>query len=181
MGLTGEQKFDSKVLLFYSRCLQVWRHCGGIFFDNRELQQVDEPIDNIDEILKAIQNKEFEKVDTTAKRICPLCNIPMVKQGSGTEVEIDSCNICGATFLDNGELTKLRELKNKGGEEIVNEALKKVEASMPKISGKPSGRVTFLQNFITNLLLKQNDKLKVGARFSTAPPLCSVKVLYLLM
>ena len=43
--------------------------CGGIFFDNRELQQVDEPIDNIDEILKAIQNKEFEKVDTTAKRI----------------------------------------------------------------------------------------------------------------
>ena len=78
----------------------------------------------------------------------------MVKQDSGTEVEIDSCNICGATFLDNGELTKLRELKNKGGEEIVNEALKKVEASMPKISGKPSGRVTFLQNFITNLLLK---------------------------
>lgn len=128
--------------------------CGGIFFDNRELQQVDEPIDNIDEILKAIQNKEFEKVDTTAKRICPLCNIPMVKQGSGTEVEIDSCNICGATFLDNGELTKLRELKNEDGEDIVNEALKKVEASMPKISGKPSGRVTFLQNFITNLLLK---------------------------
>ncbi len=128
--------------------------CGGMFFDNRELQKVDGPEDNIEKILEAIKNKEFEKVDTSAKRICPLCKVPMVKLGSETEVEIDSCNLCGATFLDNGELSKLRELRNKDGEEIVNNALKKVEASMPKLSGTPSRDRLGFQNFITNLLLK---------------------------
>ena len=42
-----------------------------------------------------------------------LCDIPMVKLGEQTDVEIDVCNMCGAKFLDNGELQKLRALASK--------------------------------------------------------------------
>ncbi len=84
--------------------------CGGIFFDNRELNKFDEPHENADEILKMIEGREFTKVDESAVRKCPLCHIPMVKMGSGIGgVQIDVCNKCGAKFLDNGELLKIRE------------------------------------------------------------------------
>ena len=35
--------------------------CGGMVFDNRELNKFDEAHENIDEILAAIKNKEFIK------------------------------------------------------------------------------------------------------------------------
>ena len=127
--------------------------CGGMFFDNRELDKFDEHEESIAHILHVINNKKFEEVDKSAKRICPVCGIPMVKLGSNTDVEIDSCNMCGATFLDNGELERLRELNNKDNK-MVEECLGKIEASMPKISQKRSvGRMAF-ENLVTNFLLK---------------------------
>ena len=87
--------------------------CGGMLFDNRELEKIDEPHENIDDILTAIKEKSFKEVDIKKTRICPLCDIPMVKLGEQTDVEIDVCNMCGAKFLDNGELQKLRALASK--------------------------------------------------------------------
>ena len=84
--------------------------CGGILFDNREFEKFDEAHENADEILDAIKNKNFTKVDEAETRVCPICKIPMVKMGAGDgSVEIDVCNTCGAKFLDNGELEKVRE------------------------------------------------------------------------
>lgn len=87
--------------------------CGGIFFDNRELEKFDEEHENADKILEAINGKNFETVEEKEVRICPICNVSMVKQGSGAEgIEIDVCNVCGSKFLDNGELIKIREMIN---------------------------------------------------------------------
>ena len=84
--------------------------CGGIFFDNREFEKFDEAHETVDEILNAIKGKDFAKVDDTEVRVCPICHVPMVKMGAGAgNVEIDVCNTCGAKFLDNGELEKVRE------------------------------------------------------------------------
>lgn len=102
--------------------------CGGILFDNRELNKFDEPHENIDEILKAIDGKTFIEVDESETRVCPLCNVPMVKMGAGAGgVEIDVCNTCGAKFLDNGELQKIR-----GAEEVKNERLDALMNSLYK-------------------------------------------------
>ena len=84
--------------------------CGGILFNNRELEKFDDKSKNADEIFEALRGKTFVPVNENEVRICPVCNTPMVKQGSGVEgVEIDVCNVCGAKFLDNGELEKIRE------------------------------------------------------------------------
>ena len=84
--------------------------CGGMFFDNRELKKFDEGMEDISFILSAIKDKTFEKVDTQARRICPVCSAVMVKNHTdySCEIEIDECYSCGGIFLDNDELFKLR-------------------------------------------------------------------------
>ncbi|MBR6127952.1 zf-TFIIB domain-containing protein [bacterium] len=93
--------------------------CGGIYFDNREFNKFDEANENVDAILGELEGKEFKEVDQREVRICPVCNVPMVKAGSGVKgVEIDVCYTCGAKFLDNGELEKIREGKQENLEQL---------------------------------------------------------------
>lgn len=83
--------------------------CGGIYFDNRELEKFDHEGESIDEILKEIEGKEYNKIDEREVRICPICNCAMAKTGArASDVQIDVCYSCGAKFLDNGELQKIR-------------------------------------------------------------------------
>ena len=82
--------------------------CGGIFFDNRELNEFDEKCDDITEIAEALKYMGYIKTDDSALRVCPACGTNMVKNGAEGDVVIDVCNVCGGKFLDNGELEKIR-------------------------------------------------------------------------
>jgi len=84
--------------------------CGGIYFDNREFKQFDEPHEDISEIEKALEGKEFIKVDESLPRSCPVCGAMMVKNYSSIrkEIQVDECYHCGGKFLDCGELQKIR-------------------------------------------------------------------------
>ncbi len=84
--------------------------CGGIFFDNQELKFFDEEDEMIDDIVGMLEGKYFSAVDSSETRICPVCNVPMVKNcTSGTsEVQIDECYTCGGKFLDYDELESIR-------------------------------------------------------------------------
>lgn len=84
--------------------------CGGIYFDNREFKKMDEKSENIDSLLEALKDKEFAPVDETAQRKCPVCGAIMHKNYSSIkkEIQVDDCYACGGKFLDNGELSKIR-------------------------------------------------------------------------
>lgn len=84
--------------------------CGGMFFDNRELNKVDEQHENIDEILALINGKTFKPVDENELRICPACSANMHKNYTSLEknIQIDECYTCGGKFLDAGELCRMR-------------------------------------------------------------------------
>lgn len=83
--------------------------CGGILFDNRELEKFDEQHENITEILEAIKNKTFEEVDTQKALECPVCGNAMIKMGSDTVgIQLDVCGLCGAKYLNNNELQAIR-------------------------------------------------------------------------
>lgn len=85
--------------------------CGGMYFDNRELKYFDEQSEDIENILEAIANKDFETVDQNNFRSCPVCGARMVKNFSSAkkQIQIDECYSCGGKFLDAGELQALRE------------------------------------------------------------------------
>ena len=106
--------------------------CGGMLFDNRELEKFDEKHENADEILNKVAGKEFNPVDKSKYRICPVCGTIMVKMGAAHGgVQIDVCNKCGEKFLDHGELEKIRNTSDKEYQEtsqyqVVNEQLEKL-------------------------------------------------------
>ena len=81
--------------------------CGGIFFDNKEIQEFSGVNDDISEIKKVLAGKNFMPVDENKTRICPVCGIPMIKT-KALGVHIDTCYKCGALFLDNGEFELVR-------------------------------------------------------------------------
>ncbi len=94
--------------------------CGGIFFDNRELKILNNNADQVDEILKLLDGKEFEQVDDSLERVCPACGSKMVKNKASNSdvvdndfIVIDECYKCGGKFLDHGELERFKHSQAK--------------------------------------------------------------------
>ena len=133
--------------------------CGGILFDNREFEKCDDSFENIDELKEVIKNKTFVKTDTSEIRTCSVCSTPMVKMGSGKgEVEIDVCNVCGAKYLDHGELETVR---NSAVEEIdskITDILATIykenfnEVTYGMAPANPSPRRQFVEDIVKQIL-----------------------------
>jgi len=85
--------------------------CGGVWFDNFELQKVDEKHESAGESLLQIPKKPDIAVDHNQQRLCPKCeNQKMMKHFMSVkrEVELDECPACGGFWLDAGELGQIR-------------------------------------------------------------------------
>ena len=102
--------------------------CGGIFFDNREMEKFNSKEENVDLVINALEGRTFNKVDESAVRICPACGAKMVKFGAGNgNVTIDMCYTCGGKFLDNGELQKIGKADSQAFDETLNELVKRAD------------------------------------------------------
>lgn len=92
--------------------LDVCRNgCGGIWFDNFELEKVDEQHEGAGEALLDIQPDSGVHVDHSQVRPCPKCgDVLMMKHFVSVkhEVEVDECAGCGGIWLDFGELAHIR-------------------------------------------------------------------------
>ncbi len=89
--------------------------CGGLWFDNYELKQVDEKHEAIGEKLLHIPRNPDAKVDLKQRRACPKCdNVLMMKHFMSVkrDVEVDECGNCGGFWLDAGELGLIRDQFN---------------------------------------------------------------------
>lgn len=85
--------------------------CGGVWFDNYELQKVDEKHESAGEKLLEVARDPNVRVDHATQRTCPKCSDqPMLKHFMSVkhEVEVDECPACGGLWLDCGELGHLR-------------------------------------------------------------------------
>jgi uncharacterized protein len=86
--------------------------CGGIWFDNGEIIEVDDRDETTGGMLTEIAERWASEVDHARKRACPRCDgILMLKRQFGPRqpVEIDECPGCGGIWLDAGELKAIRE------------------------------------------------------------------------
>jgi Zn-finger nucleic acid-binding protein len=86
--------------------------CGGIWFDNFELQRFDEPDEAADRLLANTRVDLTVHVDLQAKLACPRCNDTALLRrpfSAATPVAIDECPGCGGIWLDYGELFQIRE------------------------------------------------------------------------
>ncbi len=105
-GLTEVEAGDIKVDICQGGC-------GGIWFDNFELEKVDEKQEHAGESLLEVERDPDIKVHCEEKRSCPRCkDIKMMKHffSLKRKVEVDECASCGGVWLDAGELGGIREL-----------------------------------------------------------------------
>jgi len=85
--------------------------CGGVWFDNHELDKVDESFEPADEGLLDVPCDPAPIMDNTARRNCPRCDDMVMMRHCFTvrrEIEVDECPACGGVFLDHGELAAIR-------------------------------------------------------------------------
>lgn len=111
---------DMKEILIKDRNIKIdicLDGCGGIYFDNRELEQFRDNKKDINEVLEFLKGKNFKQVPDN-DRICPVCKTKMVKNFASPKevISIDQCYNCGGIFLDNEELSKIRKEYNNANE-----------------------------------------------------------------
>ncbi|MBN8548646.1 MAG: zf-TFIIB domain-containing protein [Deltaproteobacteria bacterium] len=85
--------------------------CGGIWFDDGELDQFDEQSEIAAEVLLKEENGATVKTDGKSLRHCPRCeNEVLVRQffDPKNQVEINQCWKCCGIWLDRGELATIR-------------------------------------------------------------------------
>lgn len=86
--------------------------CGGIWFDNLELQKVDEAHESAGEGLLDVGPHTPVKTDPSTTRNCPKCEGQrLLRQHYSVrnEIEVDTCPRCGGVWLDTGELSSIRK------------------------------------------------------------------------
>jgi len=85
--------------------------CGGIWFDNFELDKVDESFEPVSDGLLQVCPEPAPVMDTSVRRACPCCDDMVMMRhfvSVRREIEVDECPSCGGIFLDNGELMAIR-------------------------------------------------------------------------
>ena len=86
--------------------------CGGMWFDNFELQKLDDPNEPGAEVLVNIGRRQDLCIDPAQRRKCPCCDdIVMMRHfySPRRRVEVDECPSCGGFWLDAGELELVRQ------------------------------------------------------------------------
>ncbi len=88
--------------------------CGGIWFDNFELQKFDEPFESAGEaLIEASAKYADSSIDTAARLQSPRHpDVTMMRHSFSVkqQVQIDECPQCGGIWLDPGELETIRGL-----------------------------------------------------------------------
>jgi Zn-finger nucleic acid-binding protein len=86
--------------------------CGGIWFDNYELEKVDNATESAGAGLLEVERAESFPVDHTVRRTCPKCDDQIMMRHFASvnkDVEVDECPGCGGVWLDAGELGRIRD------------------------------------------------------------------------
>ena len=114
---------------FGSAQVDVCSSCKGIWFDIRELSNLDEAHEGSGKTLNEALNSEYHKIDDRPQLKCARCQTPMIAHNFQSQkmVTVDECYGCGSFFLDAGELEIVRthhmtdEERNACIEEMVSE------------------------------------------------------------
>ena len=115
--------------------VDISESCGGVFFDNYELEHFDEEIEERgSELANHLKQFTPPAIDLQERISCPKCTDMVMARhyySPKNEVEIDECRGCGGIWFDFGELEKIRLL-------------------FPKAEDREKGSRDFENNFINS-------------------------------
>ncbi len=94
--------------------LDISEACGGVWFDNQELQKMDNFKETAgDTLIDILQPFGSSQINFDQKINCPKCpEITLMRNYYSPQrsVQIDTCGKCGGVWIDPGELVQIRKL-----------------------------------------------------------------------
>ena len=118
-----------------------WNGCGGIWFDQGELQKVDEPHEAAGESLLEIPRAGGAAPDRSRRLRCPRCPDTVLMRhlfSPKRAVVVDECPTCGGYWLDPGELLDIRwRSPREGGRKAVQAYFDDVLGERPGAAPEP--------------------------------------------
>lgn len=129
--------------------------CAGIWFDNFELEKVDEAHEAAGQGLLDLDRDDSITVDHEKRRNCPKCGDQIMMRHFFTvkrEVEVDECPACAGMWLDQGELGHIRsqyateEERSQAAQEYFEELFGQELAQMRAESQEKLGRAERIAN-----------------------------------
>ncbi len=130
--------------------------CLGLWFEKEELRLAK---DEKDEKLKwlDIDLWEDEKKFRISYEIklCPECRVPLYEIEYGdSNIKVDICNVCQGVWLDRGEFKHvIKWLKEKAGQEVLNNYAKNVFRELKEVVSGPEGFKEEILDFLVILKL----------------------------
>lgn len=116
--------------------------CGGLWFDNGELQYFDELAEACPkQLLRPIPHATVA-VDMNKKRACPRCpagSLEKLYADPALSLQVDSCPTCQGMWLDLGELKHLREEQAEAAKR--NRIIQDFEQKAEKLGSREKGRI----------------------------------------
>ena len=118
--------------------VDISEQCGGVFFDNLEIEKFNVPTDRRGEVLAQHLAQFADQPLDLSKRInCPKCqDVMMMRRYESPRhlVEIDECPACAGIWLDTGELELLRDnyLSNSERANLRDGLIKEIEHRDPE-------------------------------------------------
>ena len=143
--------------------VDVSEGCGGVWFDNFELEKFTAPSSIIGEVLvEHLKNYHNPLVKNYERISCPRdTDVVMMRRyySSKFQIEIDECPQCGGIWLDAEELEKIRELfPNHGDYENTQKIFVAEVMSSPDVKShqkeheKFVGKMEHLSNVLWSML-----------------------------
>jgi len=121
--------------------------CGGVWFDNFELQKVDERHEPAGASLNVLASADV-RIKAAPTRACPRCEGQPLRRhffSFKKHVQVDCCPACGGYWLDAGELAVIRAEfpteadRRLATEQFVSDVAKWELAGAVREQGKPHG------------------------------------------
>jgi uncharacterized protein len=92
--------------------IDTCRECGGIWFDEGELRQIQQlGPEQMPQLESMVVPREIYVVRPEGSKLCPVCNIILTvyRYQYTSQIQLDGCEQCGGVWVDEGELKGMAE------------------------------------------------------------------------
>lgn len=144
--------------------VDVSESCGGVFFDNLEINQFEKHRSHVGDILvEHLEKFQYQKTLTKERVNCPRCpDVVMMRRfyDATARLEIDECPNCGGIWLDTGELDTIRKtyLSQDERDDMTNRMIAEIEhdpryANEQKLRDIEVEKLNSVSSFFWNIII----------------------------
>jgi len=114
--------------MFSSVTLDTCKQCGGIWFDEGELRQIQQlGPDRLPLLDSQVSAYQLERLNSPGGKQCPICQdlLSSYRYQYSSDIHLNGCDRCGGVWVDEGELKAIAEFMRQDASSVSNAAARR--------------------------------------------------------